>query len=194
VTAQILFFYFAGMIVASAATAVASSNLIYSALSLLITFVHVAGIYILLNAEFIAAVQIIVYAGAILVLYLFVLMLFNPQQERVYLHRQRTFGVFLGVVLLGMMLFAAFRSEILSTRGDFTVASVRATGHTQATGDALFTDFVFPFEIASLILLVAMIGAIVLAGRGVARRRAAPPGAGAVLQPAQLKPEVGVAP
>ena len=193
-TAQILFFYFAGMIVASAAVAVASSNLIYSALSLLVTFIHVAGIYILLNAEFIAAVQIIVYAGAILVLYLFVLMLFNPQQERVYLHRQRALGVFLAVSLLGLMLFAAFRSEILPTRGDFTVASVQATGHTQAIGEALFTDFVFPFEIASLILLVAMIGAILLAGRGVARRTKPPRSTDASLQPAQLKPEAGVSP
>jgi len=191
VTAQILFFYFAGMIVASAATAVASSNLIYSALSLLVTFIHVAGIYILLNAEFIAAVQIIVYAGAILVLYLFVLMLFNPRQEHAYLHRQRIFGLFLGVVLLGLMLFAAFRSEILSIRGDFTVASVRAAGHTQAIGNALFTDFVFPFEIASLILLVAMIGAIVLAGRGVTRRRTAPRSTDVV---SPLKSEASIVP
>jgi len=190
VTAQILFFYFAFMIVASAATAVAASNLIYSALSLLVTFIHVAGIYILLNAEFIAAVQIIVYAGAILVLYLFVLMLFNPTQEGVYLHRQRTFGFFIAISILGLMLFAAFRSEILPSPGDFTVASVQATGHTQAIGEALFTDFVFPFEIASLILLVAMIGAILLAGRGAARRPAAARGADAGLQPAPLKPDV----
>jgi len=79
-TAQLLFFYFAGMTLAGAVVAVASPNLVYSALSLLVTFIHIAGLYVLLNAEFIAAVQIIVYAGAILVLYLFVLMLFNPKQ------------------------------------------------------------------------------------------------------------------
>ncbi len=169
-TAQILFFYFAGVIIASAAVAVASPNLVYSALSLLITFIHIAGIYILLNAEFIAAVQIIVYAGAILVLYLFVLMLFNPKQERRYLHGQRVVGLFLGVVLLALMLFATFRSEVLEAKGNFTVASTRVIGHTQAIGEALLTDFVFPFEIASFILLVAMLGAIVLAGRGQKRR------------------------
>ncbi len=79
--AQLLFFYFGGMAVAGAVVAVFTPNLVYSALSLLVTFIHIAGIYILLNAEFIAAVQIIVYAGAILVTYVFVLMLFNPKQE-----------------------------------------------------------------------------------------------------------------
>jgi NADH-quinone oxidoreductase subunit J len=169
VTAQILFFYFAGMIIASAAVAVASADMVYSALALLVTFIHIAGIYILLNAEFIAAVQIIVYAGAILVLYLFVLMLFNPQKERHYLHGQRFVGLFVGVVLLGLMLFAAFRSDILPPKGNMTVASAQKSGHTQLVGQALFTDYVFPFEIASLILLVAMFGAILLAGRGTRR-------------------------
>lgn len=173
--AQLLFFYFSGMTLAGAVVAVASPNLIYSALALLVTFIHIAGIYVLLNAEFIAAVQIIVYAGAILVLYLFVLMLFNPKQERRYLHRQLPIGLFLGLVILGLMMLAAFRSEILEPKGRFTVAAVRSVGHTQAIGQALYTDFIFPFEIASLILLVAMFGAIILAGRrGKARKRVVP--------------------
>ena len=180
-TAQILFFYFAGMTLAGAVVAVASPNLVYSALSLLVTFIHIAGLYVLLNAEFIAAVQIIVYAGAILVLYLFVLMLFNPNRESLYLHRQYPVGIFLGVVVLGLMILAAFRSDILAQKGTFTVAAVKSIGHTQAIGQALFTQFIFPFEIASLILLVAMIGAIVLAGRGRAlRKRPEPSGIRAV--------------
>jgi NADH-quinone oxidoreductase subunit J len=174
VAAQLLFFYFAGMILVSAVAAVASPNLIYSALALLITFIHVAGVYILLNAEFIAAVQVIVYAGAILVLYLFVLMLFNPEEERRYWHAQWPVGLFLTLVILGLMVFAAFRSDILGPPGDFTVAEARRVGHTQAIGRALFTDFVFPFEIASFILLVAMLGAIILAGRGTSRHRSLP--------------------
>lgn len=170
-TAQLLFFYFAGVTLAGAVVAVASPNLVYSALSLLVTFIHIAGLYVLLNAEFIAAVQIIVYAGAILVLYLFVLMLFNPNQESLYLHRQYPIGIFLGVVVLGLMILAAFRSDILEQKGTFTVAAVKSIGHTQAIGQALYTQFIFPFEIASLILLVAMFGAIVLAGRGRALRK-----------------------
>lgn len=153
------------MILGSAVVAVASPSLIYSALALLVTFIHVAGIYVLLNAEFIAAVQIIVYAGAILVLYLFVLMLFNPKQERVYLHRQLPVGIFLGGVILGLMFLAAFKTEIIAEKGAFTVESVRAAGNTQSIGRVLYTDFIFPFEIASFILLVAMFGAILLAGR-----------------------------
>lgn len=164
-TAQLLFFYFGGMTIAGAVVAVASPNLVYSALSLLVTFIHIAGIYVLLNAEFIAAVQIIVYAGAILVLYLFVLMLFNPKQESLYLHRQYPIGIFLGLVVLALMVLAAFRSDILGQRGTFTVGATKAMGHTQVIGQALFTDFIFPFEIASFILLVAMFGAIVIAGR-----------------------------
>ncbi|MFQ5579673.1 MAG: NADH-quinone oxidoreductase subunit J [Nitrospiria bacterium] len=164
--AQLLFFYFGGMTVAGAIVAVSSRNLVYSALSLLFTFIHIAGIYVLLNAEFIAAVQIIVYAGAILVLYLFVLMLFNPETEKLYLHTQYPVGIFLGVVVLCLMLFAAFRTEILGQGGSFTVEAVRSMGHTDAIGRVLYTDYIFPFEIASLILLVAMFGAILLAGRG----------------------------
>jgi len=163
---QLLFFYFGGVTVLSAIVAVASPNLIYSALSLLITFIHIAGLYILLHAEFIAAVQIIIYAGAILVLYLFVLMLFNPKQESRYLHRQVPVAIFLGLVLCGMMILAAFRSEILGQRGtpDPSVSPV------QAIGVSLYTDYIFPFEMASFILLVAMFGTILLAGRFVQRR------------------------
>jgi len=165
-TAQLLFFYFGGMTVAGAIVAVSSPNLVYSALALLLTFIHIAGIYILLNAEFIAAVQIIVYAGAILVLYLFVLMLFNPKQERLYLHKQYKVGIFLAVVVMSLMVFSGYKTEILGVGGPVTVESVRAMGHTRVIGNALYTDYIFPFEIASLILLVAMFGAILLAGRG----------------------------
>ncbi|MFQ5588712.1 MAG: NADH-quinone oxidoreductase subunit J [Nitrospiria bacterium] len=170
-TAQLLFFYFGGMAVAGAVVAVFTPNLVYSALSLLMAFIHIAGIYILLNAEFIAAVQVIVYAGAILVTYVFVLMLFNPRQEKTYLHKQYKIGGFLGVVVLFLMLFAGFKTEILSKGGPLTPESVQEVGHTRAVGNALFTDFIFPFEVASLILLVAMFGAIILAGRGARRAR-----------------------
>jgi NADH-quinone oxidoreductase subunit J len=167
---QLLFFYFGGVTIISALVAVIAPNLVHSALSLLVAFIHIAGLYILLHAEFIAAVQIIVYAGAILVLYLFVLMLFNPKQESFYLHRQLPVGLFLGVVLVAMMILAAFRSDILGQKG----SGLNGVGHTQAIGKALYTDFVFPFEIASFILLVAMFGAILLAGRHVRRKNDGP--------------------
>jgi len=164
---QILFFYFAGMTVLSAVVAIAAPDLVFSALSLLITFIHIAGLYILLHAEFVAAVQIIVYAGAILVLYLFVLMLFNPKSEQFYLHQQFPVAIFLGLVLFGLMALAAFRTDVL---GQKTLLH-ESVGHTQMVGTALYTDFLFPFEIASFILLVALIGSILLAGRHLERKK-----------------------
>ena len=91
--ASLIFFYFASIIVLTAILVVALKNPIYSALSLLVMFFHVAGLYITLHAEFLAAIQIIVYAGAILVLYLFVVMLLNVKREERY-HRQSLLGVF----------------------------------------------------------------------------------------------------
>jgi NADH-quinone oxidoreductase subunit J len=179
VISQALFFYFAGMTVLSAIVAVAAPNLVFSALSLLVTFIHIAGLYILLHAEFVAAVQIIVYAGAILVLYLFVLMLFNPKSELAgpgvpfYLHQQFPVAIFLGLVLFGLMALAAFRTEILGQK-NATIATKGLSalaGNTQTVGSALYTDFIFPFEIASFILLVALIGSVLLAGRHLERKR-----------------------
>jgi len=181
---QALFFYFAGMTVLSAIVAIAAPNLVFSALSLLVTFIHIAGLYILLHAEFVAAVQIIVYAGAILVLYLFVLMLFNPKEESqghgapFYLHQQFPYAIFLGIVLCGLMILAAFRTEILGQKGTPPSANITmvtqglpALGNTQTIGNALYTDFIFPFEMASFILLVALIGSILLAGRHLERKK-----------------------
>jgi NADH-quinone oxidoreductase subunit J len=181
---QALFFYFAGMTILSAIVAIAAPNLVFSALSLLVTFIHIAGLYILLHAEFVAAVQIIVYAGAILVLYLFVLMLFNPKSESVghgvpfYLHQQFPVAIFLGLVLFGLMTLAVFRTEILGQKNVMPTAVTtvargvrQSLGNTQAIGNALYTDFIFPFEIASLILLVGLIGAILLAGRHLERKK-----------------------
>ena len=162
--AQILFFYFGGVIVGTATLVVTLRNPIYSAISLLVTFFHVAGLFVLLNAEFIAAVQVLVYAGAILVLYLFVVMLLNLRREERY-HRQFLVGALLGVVILSELALIVSRSAFQSAIGPFTPAALQAVGNTEAVGRALFTTYLLPFEVASLILLVAMIGAIVLAKR-----------------------------
>jgi NADH-quinone oxidoreductase subunit J len=163
---QLLFFYFAGVIVVTAIYVVASRNPIYSALSLLVMFFHVAGLYVLLNAEFIAAIQIIVYAGAILVLYLFVVMLLNLRQEERY-HRHFALGVFLGLVIFVEIALAFAQTKFSAPQGNFTVEKIKQMGNTQAIGQTMYTTYLFPFEVASLILLVAMVGAIVLAKKGV---------------------------
>lgn len=161
--AQLFFFYLAGIIVLTSILVVALRNPVYSALSLLIMFFHVAGLYVTLHAEFVAAVQIIVYAGAILVLYLFVVMLLNVKREDRY-HAQLPLGALLGITLLTeVVLLLLHQSD--TARPPVSGAAAHAVGNTEAIGRVLYSTYVFPFEVASLILLVAMIGAIVLAKR-----------------------------
>ena len=163
--ATIVFLYFAAVIVMAAALVVVLRNPIYSALSLLVMFFHVAGLYVTLHAEFLAAIQIIVYAGAILVLYLFVVMLLNVKREEQF-NRQGPVALFLGVVLLT-------EAVLLSVSRGFTVATPEpgregsAVGNTESIGEVLYSTYLFPFEIASLILLVAMIGAVILSKKGI---------------------------
>jgi NADH-quinone oxidoreductase subunit J len=162
--AQFLFFYFGSIVVGTATLVVTLRNPVYSAMSLLIMFFHVAGLFVLLNAEFIAAIQVLVYAGAVLVLYLFVVMLLNLKREERY-HQQYLLGAFLGAVILSELVLVLFRTRFQSPIGPYTPAQVQAIGDTEAVGKALFTTYLLPFEVASLVLLVAMIGAIVLAKR-----------------------------
>src|SRR5688572_2555125 len=164
---QVFFFYFALVIAASSVLVVAMRNPIYSALSLLIMFFHVAGLYVTLHAEFLAAVQVIVYAGAILVLYLFVVMLLNVKREERY-HGQLPLAGLLGAMLLTELLLL-----VLQHRGSAVAPAtapadmVGGFGNTEAIGEVLYSTYLFPFEVASLILLVAMIGAIILAKKDV---------------------------
>jgi NADH-quinone oxidoreductase subunit J len=162
------FFYFALVIAASSVLVVALRNPIYSALSLLIMFFHVAGLYVTLHAEFLAAVQVIVYAGAILVLYLFVVMLLNLKQDERY-HRQWPAAAAVGSVLaLEAVILALVKGQATMAGPVGPVTGVESLGNTEALGDVLYTTYLFPFEVASLILLVAMIGAIMLAKKDLA--------------------------
>lgn len=165
--AQLFFGYFAGVIALTAVLVVALRNPVYSALSLLILFFHVAGLYVTLHAEFLAAVQLIVYAGAILVLYLFVVMLLNVKQDDRY-HRQWRVAAFVCVPLLLELLVLLAGNGVAPQSSPLTAEQTTATSdNTMAIGMTLFTTYLFPFEVASLILLVAMIGAIILAKRDI---------------------------
>ena len=160
---QVFFFYFAFVIAAASILVVAVRNPIYSALALLIMFFHVAGLYVTLHAEFLAAVQIVVYAGAILVLYLFVVMLLNLRQDDRY-HRQWPIAAAIGVTLtIETIILAAIKGWTSPAVTTGTVTAIEGIGNTEAIGDVLYSTYLFPFEVASLILLVAMIGAIILA-------------------------------
>jgi NADH-quinone oxidoreductase subunit J len=159
---------------------VAANNPVHAGVFLGICFVQVAGIFVMLGAEFLAVVQVIVYTGAILVLLLFVLMLVDPDDlPEFHTGRpiQRIVGTLLGLVLLLEVGVAVLGRTIEGQPGNATPQNVALVGgNTQALGRALYTEFLLPFEIASLVLTVGIIGAIVLAmperlGERIARRR-----------------------
>ncbi len=152
--------------VISALMVVLCKNPINSALSLVLTFFCIATYYAMLNAPFMAAVQIIVYAGAIMVLIVFTIMLLNI---RVDANKKSTHQVALGSVIgiVTLLLAGIFlsRGKVSAPVGDITNAVINNTGHTELIGKVMFTDFLLPFEITSILLLVAIIGAVILAKR-----------------------------
>ncbi len=162
---HIFFFYFAAVIAATSLLVVALRNPVYSALSLLIMFFHVAGLYVTLHAEFLAAVQIVVYAGAILVLYLFVVMLLSIKSEERY-HSQLPVAGLLGVMLCTEVILLFIQSRT-GAPAPAEADPIAGPGNTEMIGEALYSTYLFPFEVASLILLVAMIGAIILAKKDI---------------------------
>ncbi|NLX18021.1 MAG: NADH-ubiquinone/plastoquinone oxidoreductase chain 6 [Desulfobulbus sp.] len=164
---QIFFIYCALMIIASSILAISFRNPIHCVLMVLVLFFHMAGLYLTLNAEFLAAVQIIVYAGAILVLYLFVLFLVSLRDEirLIPFIANAWIGRAVSAGLAGVLLFAVLPSFTIGEKGRWTVEAVREVTHTKAIGQELYTTYLLPFEIAGLILLVALLGGLVLARR-----------------------------
>lgn len=165
--AQFFFGYFAVMLTVLSILVVTRKNPVHSVMWMLLLFVHIAGLYLFLNAEFLAAVQIIVYAGAILVLFLFVIMLLNLRnEERVKkFQKQWPVGVGAGAVLAIFLILIVGKVAVLAPLGRYSADAVNAEGNLMAIGKILYTEYLLPFEVASLILLVAIIGAVVLAKR-----------------------------
>ncbi len=160
---KIFFFYLALTSVGSAVLTVALRNPVHCGLALLSLLFHIAGLFILLHAEFLAAVQIIVYAGAILVLYLFVLMLLNLKTEERFLHRRYALFLFFGLLAAGQGLLLLLRSPFAGLPGNLPAERVGVFGNSHAIGIVLFNEYFLPFEIVGVFLLGAIIGAIVLA-------------------------------
>ncbi len=160
--AQLFFGYFAGVIALTAVLVVALRNPIYSALSLLVMFFHVAALYVTLHAEFLFAVQLMVYAGAILIFYLFAVM-FLTEKKPDRFHAQSRGAFILGAaILVETIVLVGQRSLSFDPDAVRIAPLVAEEGNTQAIGHLLYTSYLFPFEVASLILLVAMVGAVVL--------------------------------
>jgi NADH-quinone oxidoreductase subunit J len=163
-----LFYLFAAIAVGASLLVIAQRNPIYSVLLLIASFGALSGLYVLLDAPFVAVIQIIVYAGAIMVLFLFVVMLLNaPHEETVYdehthpLMRPgpRRFGALLAAVLVVELVWA------LTSRGQSGVFPGGAVSSVNAIGQLLFTEYAFAFEVTSVLILVAMVGAVILAQR-----------------------------
>jgi NADH-quinone oxidoreductase subunit J len=159
--AQAAFYYLAAASVASAILGVTRKNPVHSMLWVLALFLHVAGIFLLLGAEFLAAVQVLVYAGAILVFYLFVLMLLDlPGEEaRPRFGKHWPFAAAVGLSFAAL----AWLAHVEMPLSDGTEPGTTEPTTMAQVGEALFGPFALPFELASLVLLAAIVGAVVLA-------------------------------
>jgi NADH-quinone oxidoreductase subunit J len=162
------FALFAVMAIFGALMMVLQKSPVASALFLILTFASLAGLFVLLHAPFLAAVQVVVYAGAIMVLFLFVIMLLNLRNDiddGVHHAARRLFGWLLGLVLAALIYLFFQRSWSLGPAGDVTPETMAEVGNTQMLGLKLFTEYLLPFELTSLVLLAAIVGAVVLALR-----------------------------
>ena len=165
---QILFIFFGAISLIGAIAVISFRHPIYSALSLIVTFFAQAGLFVLLGAHFVAAVQVIVYAGAIMVLFLFVIMLLNLgtlSAQGAIGRKLKGFAIILGILLAAEGVYIA-----VSALNDTAVASAQTATESVTTttydiGELLFSKYLLPFEVTSLILLAALIGVIVLVKR-----------------------------
>src|SRR4029077_20000154 len=161
---NILFYIFALLTLVCAFLVIAnpfSRNPVTSAMFLVLTIASLAGLFVLLHAFFLAAVQVLVYAGAFMVLFLFVIMLLDLRAEE--RQRIRLFSAISGLIAVGAILFVFLQTLLRSSLGSNGPPSLE--GSTIPLGAALFTRFLLPFEIVSLLLLVAMMGVILLSKR-----------------------------
>lgn len=160
----VIFFVLAIVAVAGAVSLIIQRHPIHSALSLIVVMVALAGLYLLMGAEFVAAVQIIVYGGAIMVLFIFVIMLLNAgEEERTNYSKLALYaGIPLAVAVTGLIAAALVNSK---TTAALPPAAPITLTSTRTLSTLLFTDFVYPFELTSFLILVAILGALVLAQR-----------------------------
>jgi NADH-quinone oxidoreductase subunit J len=166
---SIAFYTISAFILGFGLLVVTTKDTVHSVLFLVLDFLFVAALYVLLGAQFLAAIQVLVYAGGIVVLYLFVVMLVNlkrPPEEYRDPRRRSMLGIALSVaVLFELTAIGLYSRSYPAPALAAGAAAMPVTGNTEQVGWLLYTSYLIPFEIASMLLLVAMIGAIVLAKR-----------------------------
>jgi NADH-quinone oxidoreductase subunit J len=167
----VLFFIFGVVCIGSAINLLVQKHPINSALSLIVVMGSLALLYLLLGAEFVAAVQVIVYAGAVMVLFIFTIMLLNAGEEEVLPHTSRV-AVMLGIpgliagLAIGVWVIARYAGlDRISIGGPAILNGTEGFGNPQAIARLLFRDFLLPFEVTSILILIAIMGAVVLARR-----------------------------
>ena len=168
-TERVLFIVFAVFAVAGGIGTITRKNVVHALLLLVFTFLNIAAVFLLTQAYFLAVIQILVYAGAIMVLFVFVIMLLNlrtfEQEEQTH-RRQRWIALVLSILVLAEFVIVLAGITFTSVRGGFTPEAMsEAGGGTRVFGEALFNNMLLPFEVASVVLLVAMVGAIILVKR-----------------------------
>ena len=163
------FIMLAVLAVGSALAMVINKNVVNSALFLVLNMVSLAGIFLILNAQFLAVIQILVYAGAIMVLFLFVIMLLNVQDE------EKLFDKFRVKYILAFLLAIGVSGQIIYSLAGITdllpaiSENMAAVGTVEAVGDVLFTDYLLPFEITAILLTAAVVGALMIAQHKIKR-------------------------
>ncbi|MBV5337985.1 MAG: NADH-quinone oxidoreductase subunit J [Deltaproteobacteria bacterium] len=162
---ETLFFLIITLVaIVSAILVITFKNPINSALSLIMTFFCLATYYVMLDAPFMAAVQVMVYAGAIMVLMVFTIMLLNIRVDASKKHSHKIFlGSIIGFITFFNLAYILFKSRAAAPTGPYSVDMIKQIGHTELIGKEMFTNFLLPFEITSILLLVAIVGAVILA-------------------------------
>ena len=170
------FYLFAGIAIASSLFVILKKNPVASAFSLVLVFFSFAGIYALLDAHLIAALQILVYAGAIMVLFIFVIMLLNADVPSLDLGRShggvKILASVLCLTLLGIFIWAFKNTPTSVNVSQYTPERVKALGgNTQVISELLFSEYILPFELTSILLLAAIVGVVAIAKRKLASGR-----------------------
>jgi NADH-quinone oxidoreductase subunit J len=162
---ETLFFLIITLVaIVSAILVITCKNPINSALALVMTFFCLATYYVMLDAPFMAAVQVMVYAGAIMVLIVFTIMLLNIRVDATKKHSHKiVLGSIIGFFTLINTVYIILKSHVALPNGPLTGEMIRQQGHTELIGREMFTNFLLPFEITSILLLVAIVGAVILA-------------------------------
>ncbi|HEY1045913.1 MAG TPA: NADH-quinone oxidoreductase subunit J [Bacteroidia bacterium] len=156
---QYVFWFLSFVALICALMVVFSKNPVYSVLYLILTFFAIAGHYVLLNAQFLAAVHIIVYAGAIMVLFLYVIMMLNLNKETEPVKKPTI--KFISVIAIGMLMLT-LTASFKGAETTLSAGSTAGIGTVEALGKALFNEFLLPFEVSSILFLSAMVGSVYL--------------------------------